>query len=192
MSQDDYPRGPVTSETPSYDLAVGGARIRVVQGDIAAQPCEAIVNAANSHLWMGGGVAGAIKQRGGPEIEQEAMRQGPVPVGEAVATGAGRLPARYVIHAVTMDQDLATGEPSIRAATRSALRLADRLGLRSVALPALGTGVGGFPVDRAAAAMIDEVAAHLARGSGLSEVVLALYDAPAHAAFAQALRRLAR
>jgi len=150
------------------------------------------VNAANSHLWMGGGVAGAIKRRGGPEIEQEAMRRGPVPVGEAVATGAGRLPARYVIHAVTMGQDLATGEPSIRAATRSALRLADSLGLRSVALPALGTGVGGFPVDRAAAAMVDEVAAHLSRGSGLSEVVLALVDAPAHAAFVQALRRLAR
>ena len=91
-----------------------------------------------------------------------------------------------------MGQDLATSEPSIRAATRSALRLADRLGLRSIALPALGTGVGGFPVDRAAAAMVDEVAAHLSHGSGLSEVVLALYDAPAHAAFVQALRRLAR
>ena len=120
------------------------------------------------------------------------MRRGPVPVGEAVATGAGRLPARYVIHAVTMGQDLATSEPSIRAATRSALRLADSLGLRSVALPALGTGVGGFPVDRAAAAMVDEVAAYLSHGSALSEVVLALYDAPAHAAFVQALRRLAR
>ena len=182
----------MTSEMPSCDHPVGGARIRVVKGDITALSCEAIVNAANNHLWMGGGVAGAIKQRGGPEIEHEAMRRGPVPVGEAVATGAGRLPVRCVIHAVTMGQDLATSEPSIRAATRSALRLADSLGLRSIALPALGTGVGGFPVDGAAAAMVDEVAAHLSHGSGLSEVVLALYDAPAHAAFVQALRRLAR
>src|SRR5437588_10690269 len=109
----------MTSETPSCDHPIGGARIRVVKGDITALPCEAIVNAANSHLWMGGGVAGAIKRRGGPEIEQEAMRRGPVPVGEAVATG----------------------EPSIRATTRSALRLADSLGLRSVALPAPGAGV---------------------------------------------------
>src|SRR5205807_5858876 len=100
----------MTSETPSCDHPIGGARIRVVKGDITALPCEAIVNAANSHLWMGGGVAGAIKRRGGPEIEQEAMRRGPVPVGEAVATGAGRLPARYVIHAVTMGQDLRSEE----------------------------------------------------------------------------------
>src|SRR3989442_3080249 len=181
----------MSSEATPYVHAAGGARIRVVRGDITAFASDAIVNAANTDLWMGGGVAGAIKRLGGPEIEREAMRQAPVPVGQAVATGAGRLTARYVIHAVTMDQDLATNEQNIRAATRSALRLADRLGLRSVALPALGTGVGGFPVDGAAAVMIDEVAAHLSGGSGLREVVLALYDDPAHAAFVRALLRLA-
>ncbi len=133
---------------------IGTGLIRLVQGDLAAFPSDAIVNAANDHLWMGGGVAGAIKRRGGPEIEAEAMARGPVPIGEAVATRAGRLPARHVIHAVTMGQDLTTRERDVRAATRSALRVADNLHLRSIAFPALGTGVGGFPLGRAAAAML--------------------------------------
>jgi len=107
-----------------------------------------------------------------------------------VATTAGRLGARYVIHAVTMGQDLATGERIIREATRSALRVADSLGLRSVAFPALGTGVGGFPPARAAAVMLQETAAHLRAGSSLDEVVFALYDVAAYDAFAVALDAL--
>ncbi|HKV46157.1 MAG TPA: macro domain-containing protein [bacterium] len=182
----------MSATSPRSEYAVAGAVIRILAGDITGLACDAIVNAANDRLWMGGGVAGAIKRRGGVEIEREAVRQGPVSIGEAVATRAGRLPARYVIHAVTMGQDLATGEWAIRAATRSALRLADRLGLESVALPALGTGVGGFPLDQAATAMLGEAVAHLRGGSRLREVVLALYDEPAHAAFVQALDRLAR
>lgn len=180
----------MSPEPPSHEHAIGAARLRIVRGDITALACDAIVNAANDHLWMGGGVAGAIKRRGGDEIEHEAVRLGPVPIGQAVATGAGRLPARYVIHAVTMGQDLATSEPSIRAATRSALRLADHLGLRSVALPALGTGVGGFPLDQAARAMLEETARHLGTVGRPPEVVFALYDEQAYAAFARALRRL--
>lgn len=182
----------MSSESIPREHHIGDAAIRIITGDITSLACDAIVNAANDHLWMGGGVAGAIKRRGGVEIEEGAVRQGPVPVGEAVATGAGRLPARYVIHAVTMGQDLATSERDIRAATRSALRLADRLGLRSVALPALGTGVGGFPLTRAAAAMLTEIAAHLGGESRLREVVLVLYEEPAHAAFVRALDDLAR
>jgi O-acetyl-ADP-ribose deacetylase (regulator of RNase III) len=139
---------------------------------------------------MGGGVAGAIKRRGGEEIEREALGLGPVRVGGAVATGGGRLPARYVIHAVTMGQDLVTSEPSIGAATQSALRLADELGLRSLALPALGTGVGGFPLDRAAAAMAREIAAYLSAGGRLTDILVVLYDDPAYAAFRTALRDL--
>ncbi len=144
---------------------------------------DAVVNAANDRLWMGGGVAGAIARRGGPGIEREAVAHGPVRVGEAVATGAGRLPARYVIHAVTMGQDLVTSERAIRMATRSALGAAEALGLRSVAFPALGTGVGGFPLDRAAAAMLEETVAHLRGRRGLDEVVFVLYDASAYDAF---------
>jgi O-acetyl-ADP-ribose deacetylase (regulator of RNase III) len=162
-----------------------------VQGDLTGLAVDAIVNAANDRLWMGGGVAGAIKRRGGIEIEREAVARGPVPVGDAVATGAGRLPARYVIHAVTMGQDLATDEPSIRAATRSALRVAESLGLASVAFPALGTGVGGFPIDRAAAAMLHETVGHLRAGSALHEVTFALYDLEAYGAFAAALEEVA-
>ncbi len=148
------------------------------------------MNAANDRLWMGGGVAGAIKRRGGDAIEREAVRLGPLEIGEAVATGAGRLSARYVIHAVTMGQDLATSERAIRLATQSALRLAERLGLRSVALPLLGTGVGGFPLDQAARAMLEETARHLSEAGRPPEVVFALYDEPAYAACARALRAL--
>ena len=169
----------------------GGTRIRIVKGDITSLPCEAIVNAANDHLWMGGGVAGAIKRRGGGEIEREAVRQGPIPIGDAVATRAGRLPARYVIHAVTMGQDLVSAESHIRAATRSALQVAERLGLRSVAFPALGTGVGGFPLDRAAAAMLEETAGHLSRAGRPGEVVFALFDDAAYQVFGRTLERVA-
>jgi O-acetyl-ADP-ribose deacetylase (regulator of RNase III) len=172
---------------PAAERTIGSTRVRLVQGDITTLDVDAIVNAANDRLWMGGGVAGAIKRRGGAEIEQEARRLGPVPVGEAVATGAGRLRARYVIHAVTMGQDLRTSEPVIRSATRSALRVAESLGVRSVAFPALGTGVGGFPVEQAARAMLEEISSHLRAGSPLAEVVLALFDAPAYAAFAGVL-----
>lgn len=178
-------------ESSLSEHQVGRARIRIVKGDITSLPSDAIVNAANDHLWMGGGVAGAIKRRGGDEIEREAVRQGPIPIGDAVATGAGRLPARYVIHAVTMGQDLVTSAQYVRAATRSALRLADRLGLRSVALPALGTGVGGFPLEQAAGAMLAETVAHLSEAGGPPDVVFVLFDDAAYAAFAQALRRLA-
>jgi O-acetyl-ADP-ribose deacetylase len=177
-------------QPPLDEYPIGPARIRVVKGDLTSLRCDAIVNAANDHLWMGGGVAGAIKRRGGDEIEREAVRQGPIAVGEAVATGAGRLPCRYVIHAATMGQDLATSERAIREATRSALRLAARLGLESVALPALGTGVGGFPLDRAAAAMVEEAAAHGSVADGGLEIIFVLWDDPAYTAFAGALRRI--
>ncbi len=169
---------------------IGSSLIRLIQGDVTTLAVDAIVNAANDRLWMGGGVAGAIKRRGGAAIEEEAVRKGPLPIGEAVATGAGHLSARYVIHAVTMGQDLQTNERNVRAATRSALRVAETLGLHSVALPALGTGVGSFPLDRAAVAMLAEIATHLRAGSGLSEVVCALYDQPAYAAFLSALHAL--
>jgi O-acetyl-ADP-ribose deacetylase len=175
------------SEPPLTERRIGTALIRLAQGDLTTFTTDAIVNAANDHLWMGGGVAGAIKRRGGAEIEAEAVHKGPIPIGDAVATGAGRLPAHHVIHAVTMGQDLTTNEQQIRSATRSALRVADGLDLRSIAFPALGTGVGGFPLDRAATVMVEEIATHLRAGSGLSEVVCVVYDEEARAAFAAAL-----
>ena len=131
----------------------------VVQGDITELDVDAIVNAANNHLLMGGGVAGAIKRKGGKEIEEEAVQKGPIPVGEAVVTGAGKLKARYVIHAATMGLDFKTDAEKIRLATRNAMKRAVELGVRSVAFPALGTGVGGFPVREAMRIMYDEVKA---------------------------------
>ncbi|NPV07940.1 MAG: macro domain-containing protein [Anaerolineae bacterium] len=159
------------------------AKIRLYRGDITELEADAIVNAANSSLWMGAGVAGAIKRRGGDEIEKEALAKGPIGVGEAVATGAGKLAARYVIHAAAMGPDLITDEEKIRAATRNTLLLADELSLRSVAFPALGTGVGGFPPAEAARAMVDEVLAHLERGTGLELIVFALFGSQTYDAF---------
>src|SRR3954467_818957 len=122
-------------------------RLEVREGDIAAVEADAVANAANDALWMGAGVAGALKRAGGEEIEREAMANGPIPVGEAVATGAGRLPARWVIHVAVMGQDLRTSPELVERTTRSVLRVAEELGARSLALPAFGTGVGRFPLD---------------------------------------------
>lgn len=159
------------------------AVIRLRKGDITEVEADAIVNAANSALWMGAGVAGAIKRRGGEEIEREALAKGPIAVGDAVATGAGALPARYVIHAAAMGPNLITDEEKIAQATRSSLVLADELTVRSIAFPALGTGVGGFPADECARVMLDAVLTHLERGSGLETVIFALYGTPAYEAF---------
>lgn len=163
--------------------------IKVIKGDITELSLDAIVNAANNHLWMGAGVAGAIKRKGGVSIEEEAMAKGPVPVGEAVVTGAGSLRTRYVIHAAAMGQDLATDAIKVRAATRNALLRAEELRLRSIAFPALGTGVGGLDFDTASRVMVSETRRHLARGSGLEEVVFALFDEEGFSAFFRAAGR---
>ena len=165
------------------------SRIEVEQGDLVRFEMDALVNAANNRLWMGGGVAGALKRAGGPEVEAEALAKGPIPVGEAVATTAGRLRAKYVIHAAVMAQDLRTDAGMIRRATRNSLLRADELGLESIAFPALGTGVGGFPLGECARIMVGEVRRHLAEGSGLERVVFVLYDEPAYRAFRQELAR---
>lgn len=159
------------------------SRVSLRQGDITRAETDAIVNAANNALWMGGGVAGAIKRVGGAEIEDEAIRQGPIRVGEAVVTGAGALKARYVIHAAVMATDLVTDAEKIKAATKSSLLRADELGLKSIAFPALGTGVGAFPYSRTAQIMIDTVNEHLAGDTGLQEVLFVLYDGRAMEAF---------
>jgi O-acetyl-ADP-ribose deacetylase len=175
-------------------VRIGVTEIEVREGDIAALEVDAVVNAANDHLWMGSGVAGAIRRGGGEEIEREAVAQGPIAVGEAVATAAGRLPARWVIHAAVMGQDLRTSAAAIEQATRSSLRLAEELGAASVALPAFGTGVGGFPIDDCARLMMGACAAHLAgRGDaapGVRLIVFAVFGSNAAAAFAAALSAL--
>ena len=161
--------------------------IEVYQGDITQLELEALVNAANNRLWMGGGVAGALKRAGGKEIEAEAVKKGPIPVGEAIVTGAGKLKAKYIIHAAVMGQDLQTDTEKIRQATRNSLLRGDELGIKSLAFPALGTGVGGFPLDECARIMIHEVRQYSAGKTGLEKVVFVLFDQPAYQAFKQKL-----
>ena len=162
-------------------------KIDVYQGDITRVEADAVVNAANNHLWMGGGVAGALKRAGGPGVEAEALTKGPIPVGEAAVTTAGSLPARYVIHAAVMGQDLQTNAEKIRQATKNSLLRADELGIKTIAFPALGTGVGGFPLGECASIMITEVIQYSARGTGLETVVFVLFDEPAFRVFRQEL-----
>lgn len=151
-------------------------KIRLIQGDITEQEVDAIVNAANNHLWMGAGVAGAIKRKGGNEIEKEAMSKGPIPVGEVVVTRAGKLKAKYVIHATVMGQDLTTNEEHIRNATLNSLKKAEELKIKSIAFPAFGTGVGGFPIDECARIMLDEVKEFSKKTKYLKEVLFVLFD----------------
>jgi O-acetyl-ADP-ribose deacetylase (regulator of RNase III) len=141
-------------------------RIEAALGDIADQPdVDAVVNAANTELWMGSGVAGALKRRGGDIVEREAIRQGPIALGEAVITPGGSLPNRHVVHAAAMgyrpEDEAVPKRPGsrssadiIRGATLRALTLADEAGDRSIAFPALATGVGGFPLEECAAVMV--------------------------------------
>jgi O-acetyl-ADP-ribose deacetylase (regulator of RNase III) len=162
--------------------------ILLTRGDIAQQDADAVVNAANNHLWMGAGVAGAIKRAGGQEIEDEAVAKGPIPIGEAAVTGGGRLRAHYVIHAAAMGRDLRTDADKVRQATQNSLRRADELALKSIAFPALGTGVGGFPLEECARIMLDVVRRHSASDTSLERVVFVLYDEPAYQAFERAWR----
>ena len=162
-----------------------GLEREVVGGDIAALAVDAIANAANDHLWMGAGVAGAIKRAGGDEIEREAVAKGPIEIGDAVPTGAGRLRARWVIHAAVMGQDLRTSPDAIARATRRTLEVADELGAESVALPAFGTGVGGFPLDECARIMVAEARAY--EPQTLRRAVFAVYGRDAEAVFKNAL-----
>ncbi|MBI1806870.1 MAG: macro domain-containing protein [Ignavibacteria bacterium] len=169
-------------------VTIDHGSIEILQGDITRQDTEAIVNAANNHLWMGGGVAGAIKRIGGEEIESEAVAQGPIEIGEAVGTSAGTLQAKYVIHAAVMGQDLHTDSSYIQAATRSALILAESKQLASIAFPALGTGVGGFSVFHCAKIMLTEVIDVLMRSKHLHHVRFVLFDKSTFDAFEQEMK----
>lgn len=168
---------------------IGATTIEIRQGDICDCDTEAIVNAANNHLWMGGGVAGAIRRRGGEEIEQEALALGPIAVGEAVVTGAGQLQARYVIHAAGMGQDLQTDSDKVRLATYNSLLRAKELGLQSIAFPAIGTGVGGFSKTQAASVMLAETRAHIKAGTSLTTIIFCLFDEATRQVFEEELSR---
>jgi O-acetyl-ADP-ribose deacetylase (regulator of RNase III) len=166
------------------------SKITVRQGDLTESDTDAIVNAANNELILGGGVAGAIRTLGGPTIQAECDRIGPISLGEAAITGAGRLKTRHVIHAASMQLGGLTIEANLRAATRNALRRADENRLKSIAFPAIGTGIAGFPLQRCAEVMLDEVRAHLETATSVQRVEFVLFDAEALEIFARQLDSL--
>ena len=170
----------------------GATDVWVWQGDITAADTEAVVNAANNQGWLGAGVAGAIRRAAGSQVEAEAVAQAPWPVGDAVRTGPGRLGDRGVkaiLHAAAMAPGRPASAAAVGSATAAALGLAAAEGLASVALPALGTGVGGVAMDAAAAAMGAAVREHAAGPTSVTCVVFALYDQAAVEGFGGALER---
>jgi O-acetyl-ADP-ribose deacetylase (regulator of RNase III) len=161
--------------------------IAVQEGDITRLEVDAVANAANTQLRHGGGVAGAIVRAGGREIQDESDRAAPIELGAAVATGAGELPARWVIHAATMHLGGPTSAEVIREATASTLRTAEEVGARSLGLVAFGTGVGGFPLADAARIEVEEVRRHVAGETGLDRVVFCVFGTEARETFEAAL-----
>lgn len=161
--------------------------IEVLDTDITRLDVDAIANAANTRLMHGGGVAGAISRAGGPAVQRESDERAPIGLGDAVETSGGWMPCRWVIHAATMKLGGASSGEVIRRATASVLALAEHLGVRSLALVAFGTGVGGFPLAEAARIEVDEVRKHLDAGSAIERIVFAVRGEDAREAFERVL-----
>lgn len=172
------------SEHPYRDT-----KITVTTGDITKLEVDAIVNPANSQLIMGGGVAGAILRAGGDQIQKQALKKAPVPIGGAVATTAGKLKAKYVIHTPTMTRPaMAASLEDVKAATKGALECSRHLHLSSLAFPGLGTGVGGLDLQDAANAMVQEIKRHIKAGTTIKHVMLVGYNSDLAKAFEKASR----
>ena len=165
-------------------------KIGLRQGDLTEADVDAIVNAANNDLMLGGGVAGAIRVKGGPAIQQECDKIGTIPLGEAAITGAELLRARHVIHAASMRLGESTSEENLRAATRNSLMRADENSLKTIAFPAIGTGIAGFPIERCAQVMLEEVRAHLSGPTTLERVEFVLFDRCSLEVFEQTLAEM--
>ena len=171
-------------------LKVGKSIIELVKGDITELKVDAIVNAANSRLKMGGGVAGAILRKGGWSIQEECDKIGYCPVGGAVITGAGKLKAKYVIHAVGPRMGEGDEDRKLRNATLNSLKLAEKHGIKSMAFPAISTGIFGFPKDRCARIMLRTTVDYLKAGSNIEKVIFCLYDDETYQIFAEELNRI--
>lgn len=163
--------------------------IVITQGDITDADVDAVVNAANNDLQLGAGVAGAIRRKGGPSIQEECDRIGTIPLGEAAITTGGRMKAKYVIHAASMQLGDRTTAENLEASTRNSLLRADEKKLKSIAFPAVGTGVAGFDTRRCAEIMLRVAAEHLKGATSLERVVFVLFDAASREIFEQALKR---
>ena len=166
-------------------------KIVIQQGDITEMDADAIVNAANNDLILGAGVAGAIYRKGGEEIQEECNAIGSIPVGYAAITGGGKLKARFVIHAASMGLGgVRTTAKSLRTSTDHSLRIASERGLKTIAFPAVGTGVSGFPVKECAEVMLREAAGHLKSGSSLETIYFVLFDAASRDVFDQVWKNM--
>ena len=168
----------------------GDSVIEVVEGDITVLDRDAIVNAANAQLQLGGGVAGAIRRAGGPSIQRECDRIGGSFVGGAVITGAGDLKARHVIHAVGPRMGEGGEDEKLKTATLNSLKLADEYGLKSIAFPAISSGIFGFPVDRCAKIMVKTSVDYLLAGSGIVKVTFCLYGEETKELFTKTLESI--
>ncbi|HUI44140.1 MAG TPA: macro domain-containing protein [Terriglobia bacterium] len=166
-------------------------RIHLLKGDITAMDVDAVVNAANTDLVLGAGVAGAIRNAGGPAIQEDCDRLGPVALGEAAVTTGGRLKALFVIHAASMHLGGRTTAESLRLATRHSLSRAEEKGLKSIAFPAVGTGIAGFPMPECARIMLGETLEHLKTRTSLEKIYFVLYDDTALETFEEVYRQLA-
>ena len=174
--------------------SVGKTKLELASGDITELEVDAIANTATTDLSMGAGVAGAIKRVGGEAIEKEAMLQGPIAIGDAIATTGHDLKARWVIHTAIMGLDLQTNAEAIAAATRGTLACAEKCHARSIAMPAFGTGLGGFPLYQCADIMVNETVTYLQarRHTALRHVMFSVYSDAARAAFKNALAGISR
>ena len=152
------------------------SKIHFLKGDITAMDVDAVVNAANTDLQLGGGVAGAIRAHGGPAIQEECDHASPIALGEAAVTTGGRLKALYVIHAASMRLGGGTTAESLRQATHHSLLRAEEKGLKSIAFPAIGSGVAGFPIAECARIMLDVTLEHLRVRTSLERIYFVLYD----------------
>jgi len=158
-------------------------KVHIEQGDLTAREVDAIVNAANNDLVLGGGLAGAIRRKDGGEIQAECDAHGPVQVGGAAITTAGRLPAKYVIHQASMRLGGRTTAEALRSSTRAVLKLAEQHDVRTLAFPATGTGIAGFDLRKCAQIMLDEVRKHIDAGTKLTDVHFVLFDDNARGVF---------
>lgn len=164
-------------------------KIVIQQGDLTEMDVDAIVNAANNDLKLGGGVAGAIRRKGGEGIQRECDAIGSIPVGYAAITGGGKLKARHVIHAASMELGGRTTAAALRHSVEHSLRIAAERGLKTVAFPAIGTGIAGFPMEECATIMLDEAARHLQTQTSIQKIYFVLFDAAASEVFQQVWRR---
>jgi O-acetyl-ADP-ribose deacetylase (regulator of RNase III) len=166
-------------------------KVELREGDLTEMDVDAIVNAANNDLQLGGGVAGAIRRKGGDAIQQECDAIGSIPVGGAAITTGGKLRARYVIHAASMQLGGETTARALRSSTAHALRIAAERGLQSIAFPAVGTGIAGFPIPECARIMLLEVAEHMKKPTSVEKIYFVLFDAQALSEFQKALEEIA-